>query len=56
VAAAAAPRALQRGLAGEAAALGQWRRHKLRATLVAALALLVLWALAQRRGDLAGTA
>jgi membrane protein DedA with SNARE-associated domain len=36
------------------AALGQWRHHKLRASLVAALALLVLWALAQWLGDLAG--
>lgn len=37
------------------AALSQWRRHKLRASLVAALALLALWALFQWLGDLAGT-
>jgi len=38
------------------AALGQWRRHKLRATLVAAAALLALWGLAQGLGALAGAA
>lgn len=37
------------------AALGQWRRHKLRATLVAAVALLALWGLVQGLGALTGT-
>ncbi len=41
------------------AALGRWRRHKLRATLIAAVTLLVLWGLARWLardiGALAGT-
>lgn len=36
------------------AALGQWRRHKLRASLVAAVLLLGLWGLAQWLGKFAG--
>jgi membrane protein YqaA with SNARE-associated domain len=38
------------------AALGQWHRHKLRATLVGALVLLAVWGLAQGFGQLASAA